>query len=454
MRLLDALRVVKNPRLVLVGAGGKTTTLFRLARELQPPVIVTATTHLATDQLSLADHLILVERPKDLATLAGHQIQGVTLITGPETEDDRMQGVEAEILESILNLANSQEYPLLIEADGSRKLPLKAPADHEPAIPVLGSLGAAQSWLDAVIVVAGLSGLGKPLTSDWVHRPERFAELSGLDIGAKITPDALGRVLTHPSGGLKNIPANARRVLLLNQADTLDLQAQAQRVILRGSSVASLLSSYNAVIIASIKSDHIYAVHESVAGIVLAAGESSRFGEPKQLLSWHGEPFIRHVARKALTAGLSPVIVVTGAHSSQVKRAVEDLEVVVVQNHSWKEGQSTSIKTGLEALPHEVGAAIFLLADQPQIPIELLFKLVETHAGEHSPVIVPQVDGQRANPVLFDRVIFPDLHRLQGDTGGRQLFSKYPITWIPWHDYTALMDVDSPEDYQQFLELA
>ncbi|MCK4898829.1 MAG: putative selenium-dependent hydroxylase accessory protein YqeC, partial [Anaerolineales bacterium] len=332
MRLLDALRVVKNPRLVLVGAGGKTTTLFRLARELQPPVIVTATTHLATDQLSLADHLILVERPKDLATLAGHQIQDVTLITGPEIEDDRMQGVEAEILESILNLANSQEYPLLIEADGSRKLPLKAPADHEPAIPVLGSLGAAQSWLDAVIVVAGLSGLGKPLTSDWVHRPERFAELSGLDIGAKITPDALGRVLTHPSGGLKNIPANARRVLLLNQADTLDLQAQAQRVILRGSSVASLLSSYNAVIIASIKSDHIYAVHESVAGIVLAAGESSRFGEPKQLLSWHGEPFIRHVARKALTAGLSPVIVVTGAHSSQVKRAVEDLEVVVVQN--------------------------------------------------------------------------------------------------------------------------
>ncbi|MCK4978132.1 MAG: putative selenium-dependent hydroxylase accessory protein YqeC, partial [Anaerolineales bacterium] len=358
--LVDALRVEINPRLVLVGAGGKTTTLFRLARELQPPVIVTATTHLATDQLSLADHLILVERPKDLATLAGHQIQDVTLITGPETEDDRMQGVEAEILESILNLANSQEYPLLIEADGSRKLPLKAPADHEPAIPVLGSLGTARSWLDAVIVVAGLSGLGKPLTSDWVHRPERFAELSGLDIGAKITPDALGRVLTHPSGGLKNIPANARRVLLLNQADTLDLQAQAQRVILGGSSVASLLSSYNAVIIASIKSDHIYAVHESVAGIVLAAGESSRFGEPKQLLSWHGEPFIRHVARKALTAGLSPVIVVTGAHSSQVKRAVEDLEVVVVQNHSWKEGQSTSIKTGLEALPQEVGAAIFL----------------------------------------------------------------------------------------------
>ncbi len=453
MNLVDALRVGNRPRLAFVGSGGKTTALFRLARTIESPVIVTSTTHLATDQLSLADHLIQIERGAGFGNISRKKIKDVTLITGPEIGNNRVEGVGDEIFKYILDLADAHGYPLLFEADGSRKLPLKAPAEHEPAIPSLESTGVTRDWLDGVVVVAGLSGLNKPLTAEWVHRPEHFADLSSLEPGGKINTDALGRVLVHQSGGLKNIPDQSRRILLLNQADTDNLQAQAQRLVIGTSGQNRVLSAYDAVVIASLAQDQISAVYESIAGIVLAAGESSRFGEPKQLLKWYGVPFVRQVASKALDVGLNPVIVVVGAYRSEVARAVEDLDVLVVENQSWKEGQSTSIKVGMEALTRKAGATLFLLTDQPQVSKELLIKLVETHAGSLSPIISPQIDGQRGNPVLFDRVTFPDLYGLKGDMGGRQLFSKYPITWVPWHDSSALLDVDTPEDYRKMVEM-
>ena len=94
-----------------------------------------------------------------------------------------------------------------------------------------------------------------------------------------------------------------------------------------------------------------------------------------------------------------------------------------------------------------------MLADQPQIPIPLLHALRETHARKLNPIIGPMIDGQRANPVLFDQVTFNDLSDLSGEVGGRQLFSKYAVEWIPWYDDTALLDVDTPEDYIRLQEL-
>ena len=194
----------------------------------------------------------------------------------------------------------------MIEADGSRQKPLKAPGEHEPPIP---------DFVQTVVVVVGLSALGKPLDAETVHRPEIFARLSGLQLGETITAAALTRVLTHPEGGLKNIPPAARRVALLNQADTPDLQAQADAI------AKALLPAYHSVVVASLKEESIYAVREPIAGIVLAAGEARRFGKPKQLLDWRGEPFVRAVAKTALEAGLFPVIVVTGAYHEQVEAA-------------------------------------------------------------------------------------------------------------------------------------
>ena len=173
----------------------------------------------------------------------------------------------------------------------------------------------------------------------------------------------------------------------------------------------------------------------------------------KPLLLWRGDPFIRHVARTALGAGLSPVVIVAGAYTAEIRAAAADLPVMLVHNPEWEAGQSTSVRCGLQALPDPIGSAVFLLADQPQIPIELVQALADRHAHTLSPIVAPLIGDRRGNPVLFDRVTFADLRLLTGDVGGRAVFARHPIAYVPWHDANLLLDVDTPEDYQRLQQL-
>ncbi len=441
MNLARALRPPSAPVIAFVGAGGKTTALFALARGLPPPVLVTTTTHLGTWQAALADHHIVLKEATPFPP--AESLAGVTLVVGGAS-GGRFVAPVSEAMEWLREISRRRQIPLLIESDGARGRPIKAPAAHEPVIPEFASL---------VVVTAGLTGLGKPLSAEWVHRPERFAALTGLKAGAPITPEALARALSHPEGGLKGVPSQARRVALLNQADTANRQAQA------ASMAQTLLKAYDAVLIASCARGVVHAVHERVAGILLAAGGSKRFGRPKQLLTYRGQPFVRLIAQTALQAGLSPVVVVTGARANEVEAAITGLDVTIVHNPDWREGQASSLRVGLAGITPSSrkgtpGAAIFLMADQPQVDASLLRALVEQHARTLSPVIAPLVHGQRATPVLFDRLTFPTLLTLRGARGGRSIFSSYPPAYIPWHDESLLIDVDTPEDYRRLLRLA
>lgn len=460
--LVDALRYSERKTLAFVGAGGKTTAMFKAARELldareleenNKTVLVTTTTHIGTWQAGLANHIYCIKSTTDITKLEKDLPYGIVLLTGEET-NNRLGGLAPENLEKVKRIADDHQLPLLIEADGSHFCPLKAPATHEPAIP---------EFAQHVIVMAGLMGLGKPLTKNWVHRPEIFAGLSGLKLGEDVTSEALVKVLRNRDGGLKNIPSNASRSVLLNQADTEELQSQGNEIS------DQLIPDFHSIIIASllkennvlaahmdIKSDRqgeIYAVIEQVAGVILAAGGSSRFGKPKQLLLWKGQPLIRHVVVAALKAGLSPVIVVVGSSSEEVGSAISDLPVRIVNNGDWRAGMSSSIRAGVAALPKEIGGAIFLPADQPQVSHVLIKSLVEAHQAKLGPITAPQINGQRGNPVLFDFKTFPSLLSLKEDMGGRALFSFFPVQWVTWHDPGQLMDIDTPEEYQKFLEI-
>lgn len=435
LTLRGALRFEGPCSAAFVGAGGKTTAMFQLARQLPPPVIVTTTTHLGAWQTSLADRHVIATRP---AELAGLDPRGVTLISGDLTSRDRVAGLNDEVLSWLRDMVRQQKLPLLIEADGARQKMLKAPGADEPVIP---------GFTDLVIVVAGLSGIGTLLLEDVVHRSERFAELSGLKMGDVITAEALVRVMKHPEGGLKGIPAEARRVALLTQAESPGVQAQA-RLLAR-----SLLGAYDAVVVASLREEQIHAVHERVAGIILAAGGSVRLGRPKQLLDWRGQPFVRAVAETALRAGLDPVVVVTGAVAAEVIKSLEGLQVKIVHNGAWESGQASSIRAGLQALPPSTGAAVFLLADQPQVTFDVIAALVDLHATGLQPIVAPLVrEERRANPVLFDRAAFPDLLKLEGDVGGRAIFPKHRVEYMPWHDERLVLDVDTEADYRRLVE--
>lgn len=442
MNILQALRI--NPRqpqrIAFIGAGGKSSALFQLARELADaktallktpaPVIVTATTHFGAWQIAAADcHLM----PQDLTRAEELPEQGVVLVTD-EFESDRTKPISAEMLAWLHQKAENKKLALLIEADGSRQKPVKAPAAHEPPIP---------DFVETVVAVAGLSALGKPLDDRHAHRAELFAQISGLHAGENVTPDAIVKVLTDAQGGLKNIPQGARRVALLNQADTPELQA------IGGKMARALLNAFDAALVGSLRVKNLQTL-ERCAGIILAAGESKRFGRSKPLLDWKGKPFVRHVAETALQAGLDPVMVVAGHDSGGIESALADLPVQIVYNAEYRHGQSASIKKGIAALPENVGAAIFLLADQPQIPVEIIRALTESHARALQPIVAPLVlEEKRANPVLFDRATFPDLMKLEGDMGGRGIFDKHRVEYLAWHDKILLFDVDTPEDYEK-----
>jgi len=186
-----------------------------------------------------------------------------------------------------------------------------------------------------------------------------------------------------------------------------------------------------------------------IAAVVLAAGASTRFGRSKQLLDWHGKPLVAHVADVALEAGLDPVIVVLGCDAEQVYPVLEDRPVEKLINWRWEEGMSTSVQTGLSAVPPHIEGALFLQCDQPLIRPDLLRRLVTRFRETRSAIVHPAHGDQRGTPVLFPRRFFAELARVGGDQGGRVLIKRHPgeaIT-VPVDDPDVFIDVDTPTDY-------
>jgi molybdenum cofactor cytidylyltransferase len=435
-----------NLRLAIVGAGGKTTAMFRISRQLDSPVLMITTTHIGINQADLADKCLVITDPEEIRKAMDEMEEHQTIfLSGGATDDGRYTAISDRCQDRLIEECSRRKISLLIEADGARGLPLKAPAKHEPAIP---------GWANSVLVVAGLQGLNQPLSDEHVHRPERFAEISELKDGEIITPGVLERVLGHPDGGLKGIPEHARRMVFLNQADTELLSGQAKRI------AEEIISEYECVAIGRLLPEEdrfeaeIEAVYVPIASIILAAGGSERLGQPKALLQWKSETMVHRSARLASEAGLSPVIIVAGDEIGSISQNVSDLDVTVVYNPDWKAGQSTSLKVGLAKIPERNGAVIFQVVDQPCLTLDLLWSLIELHRQTRAEIIQPYAAGSRANPVLFDRSTFGDLMTITGDQGGRALFHRFNVLSLPWHDTRILTDLDTPEDLEklQFLD--
>jgi molybdenum cofactor cytidylyltransferase len=188
---------------------------------------------------------------------------------------------------------------------------------------------------------------------------------------------------------------------------------------------------------------------QPVAAVILAAGASSRMGRPKQLLDWNGKALVRVVAEHALAAGFDPIVVVLGAHTAQVREALAGLPLQCVSNSDYHQGQSTSLRAGVAALPTHIAAALVLLGDQPFVTPAIMRVLVQRWHEEHSQIVVPLYQGQRGNPVLFGRAVFAELMAVSGDQGARALIQSNParVTHVHFEDTRPLEDIDTIEDY-------
>jgi molybdenum cofactor cytidylyltransferase len=186
-----------------------------------------------------------------------------------------------------------------------------------------------------------------------------------------------------------------------------------------------------------------------IAAIVLGAGRSTRMGGPNKLLAEiGGRPLIRIAVEQALASRARPVVVVTGHQRDKVEAALAGLDIKLVHNPNFAEGLSTSVKAGLAALPDEADGAIVCLGDMPQVTAALIDKLTAAFDPERGAlVVVPVIDGQRGNPVVWARRFFNELMAIDGDIGARQVISRYPeaVTEVALTDTAALVDVDTPD---------
>jgi molybdenum cofactor cytidylyltransferase len=160
---------------------------------------------------------------------------------------------------------------------------------------------------------------------------------------------------------------------------------------------------------------------ERVFVLVLAAGESRRLGQPKQLLDLAGKPLVVHAVEHALAAEVDGVVVVIGSHASEVELALRGYPVYRVFNPHFAEGQGSSLAAGVRAMPSTVDAVVVVLGDVPGISPEAIGAVVARWRDRHPPAVVARYGTQRGHPVLFDRSVFFELASLDADTGGRDL---------------------------------
>ncbi len=261
------------PELIsLVGAGGKTTTLFRLAQELKAlgkKVLVTTTTHMALPEASQADRLI-VDHSKNPFLLSGNG-RGMIVCLGERlvNEKGKLKGVDPEYVSEIYQKQAFNH--ILVEADGSRRRPIKAPAHYEPVIP---------RGTTRTIGVIGLDALGQPITAEHVHRPELFCSVTGKEMGDLIDRQCLVSLILAENGLFRNAPHECTRHVVLNKADRADRREQAEMTVHELIELKVLVDGF---VIAAIGKGYIYAPGWAVkrdklgfAPLKLPSGEAER----------------------------------------------------------------------------------------------------------------------------------------------------------------------------------
>jgi len=242
MQLAQALDLRQGDMAALIGAGGKTTTLFRLAKDLREDgakVLVTTTTKIFKPSKPHVDRLFLVENVAALSEACAAIAAPVVIGAGARvSEDGKLLGLPAPWLDRLND--GKQFDAILVEADGAAARLLKVPGDGEPVIPASCQL---TIWLMAIGV------LGKPLDGAWVHRAERAIALLSRPAGSKITEDTIVQLVKHPAGCWKDIPPASRKVAVINQVDapehTLPAAALGKKLLACGAERVVLTSYAN-----------------------------------------------------------------------------------------------------------------------------------------------------------------------------------------------------------------
>ena len=186
---------------------------------------------------------------------------------------------------------------------------------------------------------------------------------------------------------------------------------------------------------------------EPIAGIVLAAGMSTRMGDNKLLLRIEGESLLRRVVGRVIAAGLDPVVVVLGHEAERARAELAGLQCETRINAGYARGVATSSRVGVEAVPERAVAAVVVLGDMPFVTTEMIRTMAERYRATGAPLIVSDYGGVTAPPVLYDRSLFAELVAMDGGGCGQRVMKRHRsgadvLSWPA----DALIDSDEPAD--------
>ena len=441
MKLHQAFDITRGDVVAFIGAGGKTSMLVNLGYELASigwRVLATTTTRIGEDQLGLIPHTLNSDAKRDAISVALTKHQFVFLYDS--IRQGKVYGPSPDWTANLLDTVDSDV--MLVEADGSRGLPLKAPFHYEPVIPPETSL---------VIPIASLDVLGQPLDDQHVYNPEAIIDRYGFAKGGRVRSPWVAQIIRDEALGLQGVPDSARVIAFLNHAPMTGHGRLRARLIAR---LALRQSRLTGVALGSAwGSKPVYEVQRPIGAVVLAAGLSTRMGESKMLLPWEKEkPIVQHIIEQLLRSRIDHIIVVTGHMAKEIKAIVKPMGVQVVHNRSYKTGEMlSSLKVGLRAMPGHISAGLVVLGDQPRIQPKVIFQVMLAYAEGNGDIVAPSYQMRRGHPILIGRRHWPELFNLPRGSSPREVINSHAdeIHYVKVDTDSVLRDVDTPRDYAE-----
>lgn len=440
MKFREAFQIEKGDVVSLIGAGGKTSLMVGIGYELAEAgwrVLATATTRMPQEQLGLFPAALPLS--VGAAAISDALTVDKFVLLYERIERGVAIGLSPDAVGRLLDFADSDV--LLVEADYSANLPVKAPRPGEPAIPPGTSL---------VIPVASFGAVGQPLDDQHVYNAQAMIDRCSFPEGAPIKPSWIAQVVRDSELGMSGVPAHVRTVAFFNQTPMTPYNRVRARIAAK---IALRHSTLQAVALGEVRGhEPVREVQRPVGAVVLAAGLSSRMGESKMLLPWRdNRTIIEHIVEQLIKSRLDPIVVVTGHQAKEVKAKLDQWDVQVVHNKAYQSGEMlSSLKVGLNAMPASATAALLVLGDQPAIQPKVVNRVLLAYAEHGHDLVIPSYDMKRGHPVLLGRRYWPDLLALPGNATPRNLYNRHAdrIHYVTVDNDSILRDVDTPQDYE------
>jgi molybdenum cofactor cytidylyltransferase len=191
-----------------------------------------------------------------------------------------------------------------------------------------------------------------------------------------------------------------------------------------------------------------------ISAVLLAAGESRRMGEFKQLLPFGGKSFVECCVDNLIASRVDEIIVVTGHRGADVRDAIGDRHVRFAHNPDYRDGMSSSIKRGVEAISKESRACLIALVDQPQVGADVINRVVEAYRKDEPMIVIPTYEGRNGHPIILDSKLRDEILAIGPAQGLRQVVHAHSteVVRVEISTDAVLIDFDYPEDYQRILK--